>query len=135
MFVFRKFVSIVCPKVTQWWCRLFIKLNSFCQFFMVAIGNVGGFFSFFALLSVVFNAFDRVADSFLIHFNTNLLIWFNLRFMCGRSFSHYCFLLFAHLTCTNFSTNSSQFFIEINLKKKKKILALVRCPKLILIKF
>lgn len=27
-------VSIVCPKVTHWWCRLFIKLNSLCHVFM-----------------------------------------------------------------------------------------------------
>lgn len=111
-----KIVSIVCPKVTHWWCRLFIKLNS-CSvcvcavFYGTAINSVRGFFSWMRFPTSI--SFVWLKTS-LINFNTNLVIWFNLCFVCGRnrvSPFFYCFF-FHHFKCDlhELSNRSYSFF-------------------------
>ena len=86
-FVHRKLFLLFVQRVTHWWCRLFIKLNSLCVrlFFYGCDWFWCGFddaLSFVWLKTFLFHA---LAVS-LINFNTNLVIWFNLRFVhvCGR---------------------------------------------------
>lgn len=85
-------VSIVCPKVTHWWSRLFIKLNSLCRFFISMLLFFPLFDSiwldrglmWFPMCACMW--FVRVANEqkterktfSLINFNTNLVMWFDL---------------------------------------------------------
>lgn len=101
-------VSIVCPKVTHWWCRLFIKLNSLCHdsFFYGCIFERHFFFWFLIGVGEFWCGFEprdpfvwqKIATQTtpktfsLINFNTNLVIWFNFCFVCVN-------VLFVHVFC------------------------------------